>query len=343
MTSKWHLLNATRYANAATKNRQRLRTSSGDWNVVIQKGVAQTANLLINLCVLTFLPIRMFSSVGSVLKIVLLCPNAVVVWQIGVVGTYVDTSNPIGWWPRLQKVPAMSAKEAEWYSIDFVLRKCLPIKQQLEDLQFSITGFQILNDNQSTIAVCNHEPGKLNARTNAATTWFATTSQTERSSSTTSPAISNQRTYSLNASSNLSTFVCSSYSIWLDTSCSLFRFPKCLCSAFTYLYSAHTYLVACTRLLPIFNLAKASAIEGGVLDGDTTRSISLSNLHPFPLRLSDRSLFALCAHVCYSLNKGRLSFIVVFRDRVVTLIHHALERLASAMLSSFSWSWINVM
>ena len=73
--------------------------------------------------------------------------------------------NPVGWWSKLQSVPARSSTEAEWYSIDFALRECLPVKQLLEDLQFRIHCCHILNDNLSAIQLCRDEPGKKNPRT----------------------------------------------------------------------------------------------------------------------------------------------------------------------------------
>ena len=73
--------------------------------------------------------------------------------------------NPIGWWSKLQPLPARSSTEAEWYAIDFVLRECLPVKRHLEDLAFKIHRFTICSDNQSAIAICADEKGKTNPRT----------------------------------------------------------------------------------------------------------------------------------------------------------------------------------
>lgn len=74
-------------------------------------------------------------------------------------------NNPIGWFSRLQSVPAKSTAEAEWYAIDSCLRELLWIRALLEDLYFVVTKFEIHSDNQSALAICKNLEHQLNDRT----------------------------------------------------------------------------------------------------------------------------------------------------------------------------------
>ena len=66
-------------------------------------------------------------------------------------------NNPILWSSKLQSVPALSTCEAEWYSVDYLFKDLLWIRQMIKDIGFALNSTTIFCDNQPTIRILNNE------------------------------------------------------------------------------------------------------------------------------------------------------------------------------------------
>lgn len=64
---------------------------------------------------------------------------------------------PIGWSSKLQSVPALSTAEAEWYAIDYLIKKLLWTIKIINEISLKLSTTPIYCDNQPTIKILNSE------------------------------------------------------------------------------------------------------------------------------------------------------------------------------------------